>query len=417
MTNAKLLAPLLVGSAVAACGGAESTTAPSPPPSTPSLRVEVSTTGEMPDPDGFSVLVDGQPRSIAANGSVTFSDLPAGQVEVSLAGLEFNCQVVGDAVVQERIEIGRTALTRFVVHCVRPLDDRLVFYRSANGTSSIYSAALVPDARGVLTDQRRLIQGGVEPDVSPDGTRILWTGFDAGGVEKIFVSAADGSNPVLLTDHPSRNLTARWSPDGSRIAFLSDRDGKDAVFLMNADGTGLQRVTDPRSHAGPPVWAPDGRSVAFTSDREDRGPVTAPSASVAASGGRVAAAPRYVYTLAFGPCFRAGGCAVRRSERVADGLHVAWNPFRPNFLAVRVRDVDGERRLSTLQLSDGSVQPIPVFRGWSGMRQPAFGSRGELAADSRDPDFGILVALNPDDPNAPVWRTGGDDSHPSWGPR
>ena len=55
---------------------------------------------------------------------------------------------------------------------------------------------------------------------------------------------ADGSNPVNLTNNPADDRSPTWSPDGRRIAFVSDRDGNHEIYVMNADGTGQTRLTD-----------------------------------------------------------------------------------------------------------------------------------------------------------------------------
>ncbi len=50
--------------------------------------------------------------------------------------------------------------------------------------------------------------------------------------------------PLLrLTNHPATDGTPSWSPDGSRIAFTSNRDGKSEIYLMNPDGSGVTRLT------------------------------------------------------------------------------------------------------------------------------------------------------------------------------
>ena len=64
------------------------------------------------------------------------------------------------------------------------------------------------------------------------------------------------------------DLTPAWSPDGSRIAFVSDRDGDDEIYVMNADGSGQIRLTTSAGLDLWPAWSPDGSQIAFDSHRD-----------------------------------------------------------------------------------------------------------------------------------------------------
>jgi tricorn protease len=103
--------------------------------------------------------------------------------------------------------------------------------------------------------------------LSPKGERAL---FVARG--DIFTAPIENGPTRNLTDSSNaHDKWARWSPDGSKIAFVSDRDGEDEIYLINQDGTGgLEQLT----HGGhamryAPEWAPDGKRLAF-SDKDGK---------------------------------------------------------------------------------------------------------------------------------------------------
>jgi hypothetical protein len=105
------------------------------------------------------------------------------------------------------------------------------------------------------------------PRWSPDGRRIVFVS-DRDGNREIYVMNADGNEQLNLTRHPAEDWTPCWSPDGQRIAFASFRDGNWEIYVMNADGTNPQRLTRNNAADYSPAWSPDGQRIAFVSNRD-----------------------------------------------------------------------------------------------------------------------------------------------------
>ena len=76
---------------------------------------------------------------------------------------------------------------------------------------------------------------------------------------------ADGSGLRNLTNSGSEDIMPAWSPDGSQIAFESDRDdGNHEIYVMNADGSNPRNLTNSGfSFNYSPAWSPDGSQIAF----------------------------------------------------------------------------------------------------------------------------------------------------------
>ena len=103
---------------------------------------------------------------------------------------------------------------------------------------------------------------------SPDGSQIAFVS-ERGDNDAIYVMNADGSNPIRLTQNYYDVEYLAYSPDGSQIAFVSERGDNDAIYVMNADGSNPIRLTQNYYDVEYLAYSPDGSQIAFVSERGD----------------------------------------------------------------------------------------------------------------------------------------------------
>jgi len=132
--------------------------------------------------------------------------------------------------------------------------------------SAIYT--IRPDGAG----ERLLVAEAAEPAWSPDGEWIAFTSArDEHGATcfhecypsgELYLARADGSGIRRLTHNEADDRSPAWSPDGSEIAFVSDRSGRrtheNEIWVIGRDGSGLRRLTANSVWDLDPAWSPAG---------------------------------------------------------------------------------------------------------------------------------------------------------------
>lgn len=106
------------------------------------------------------------------------------------------------------------------------------------------------------------------PQIGPDGKRVVYTLESADRMTDVFHSnlwivGSDGKDPRPLTTGAQRNSSPRWSPDGTRLAYVSTRDGKAQIWVRWMDSGQEARITEVETAPTGISWSPDGQWIAF----------------------------------------------------------------------------------------------------------------------------------------------------------
>jgi eukaryotic-like serine/threonine-protein kinase len=150
-------------------------------------------------------------------------------------------------------------------------DGNRLVYGSAVTRQNIQKYSLDPSGEKAVGEPVWITRGSevvVYPEPSPDGQ---WLAYQlTGRQEDIVVARADGSARRQLTHDAARDRMPRWSPDGKKIAFYSDRSGSYEIWTINPDGSGLKQITDAKTRSLLfPIWSPDGAKMFATETKGD----------------------------------------------------------------------------------------------------------------------------------------------------
>ncbi len=135
-----------------------------------------------------------------------------------------------------------------------------------------------------------------DPQVSPDGSQVVYRRMGMSimkdrRVGNLWIINSDGSNHRKLTSYDGNESSARWSPDGKRIAYTRSTDQGSEIHMYWADNGKTARLTQLEKSPGSITWSPDGNQIAFNMTIAQRPPVLV-KAPPKPSGAKWAKAPR-----------------------------------------------------------------------------------------------------------------------------
>lgn len=121
------------------------------------------------------------------------------------------------------------------------------------------------------------------PSFSPDGTKILYTSYEA-GTPQLWTMNVNGTGKAALTNLPNGALQGRYSPNGQKIVFVSSSTNDD-VWIMNANGTGALALAATGVDENEPAFNADGSKIVFVKAVDNSGEMVGQIHSINATGG------------------------------------------------------------------------------------------------------------------------------------
>jgi Tol biopolymer transport system component len=257
-----------------ACVNPDGTTQPLTTIPGSTLEVSVTTTGSDPDQNGYFLVgdrsTDSEGSSLAAslpvNGTVIVSGLAADTYsKIRLAGLAPNCDLV---TALPKNLLGTSGVTKLSIsiQCGDPSQLTYVLGEGDANSLSIGQFWMI-DVTGRNATRLTTDNASHEtPAWSPDGSRLAFVS-NRGGRAGIWIMEENG-DVVALNAGLQESFGPRWSPDGHRLVFFSPVEGMTQLFSVKADGTDLRAITSGPPGDYDPDWSPDGKKIVFASTRD-----------------------------------------------------------------------------------------------------------------------------------------------------
>ena len=280
-----------------------------------------------------------------------------------------------------------------------------IIYQKLTGQSGIFASRIayitksgkryalqVADADGY--NPQTLVSSNeplISPSWSPDGTKLAYVSFEK-KKPIIYVQSLTSGSREILANYKGNNSAPAWSPDGSKLAIVLTYGANSQIYTISSSGSGLKQITKSSAIDTEPAFSPDGSMIYFSSDRGGKPQiykVPADGGSAGSNPSRVTFEGNYNVSPRFSP----------------DGKSLAYIRNDGGKFKVAMQDLaSGQVQL----LSEGSQDESPSFapNGRVILYATKVRGRGALAAVSSDGK--VRQRLND--------ATGGDVREPAWGP-
>ena len=238
------------------------------------------------------------------------------------------------------------------------------------------------NAQSVLASNEPIMS----PSWSPDGSRLAYVSFDQKKPIVVVQNLAQGTTKVVA-NYRGNNSAPAWSPDSRYLAVALSKDGLTQVYRIPANGGDAERLTESPGIDTQPAYSPDGQWIAFTSDRGGSPQVY----RMPASGG---AATRLTFEGSYnvGPRYSPDGKSMAFVQRDGGRYRIAAIELATGQVSV---------------LTDGTLDDSPTYapNGKMILYEAQVGGRGQLAAVSGDGRVRQRLT-----------SAAGDVQDPAWGP-